>query len=199
MTTAKDTSHINWADWFYYDETSESGLRWACDIINCFGKLTRTRKGQVAGNLDAHGYYRVQLNRSAYKVHRIIYELLTGKRIAIDEEVDHIDQVRSNNAFSNLEPTLKNCRNKKMTSCNKSGVTGVNRTSRMNKSGEQRHYWRATWMTLDGKGKNKCFAVLLYGEERAFSMACEYRNKVIDELNRQGAMYRQHHGKDKAG
>lgn len=46
-----------------------------------------------------------------------------------------------------------------------------------------------------GKSRNKKFSVKKYGLLPAFKMACEYRIKMIEELNQQGAGYTENHGK----
>jgi hypothetical protein len=81
-------------------------------------------------------------------------------------------------------------RNKGKTVRNTSGVTGV--TVAIGKNGVKRY--RVYWMNLDGKAGSKSFSVLKYGEDEAFRLACEYRVKMIAELNEQGAGYGERHG-----
>lgn len=85
----------------------------------------------------------------------------------------------------------KQSRNTRKYSTNTSGVSGV--------------YWAVTgsgnprvvagWIDLDGKPRTKSFLVSKYVEEAAFNMACEYRKKMIEELNLLGAGYTEFHGK----
>lgn len=194
MTKARDTSNMDWGKWFYYDETSPSCLRWSHDVVSSNGNPTKVKKGDVAGGLGTKGYYRVQLKGVHFPVHRVVYELVSGIRLTVDEEIDHCDKVRSNNLFSNLEPTLLNARNRSKNTRNKSGVTGVRRTVQKCRGGAVCHYWQATWITLEGKGRNKVFSLLMYGDDLAFKMACDHRARMIAELNAQGARYRQDHG-----
>ncbi len=49
--------------------------------------------------------------------------------------------------------------------------------------------------SLAGKAKNKKFSVNKHGLLPAFKMACEYRKKMMEELNTQGAGYTENHGK----
>ena len=53
------------------------------------------------------GYYRIHLtdndgNKKYYSLHRVVYESVTGQPIPEDKEVNHIDENKNNNAFSNL-------------------------------------------------------------------------------------------------
>jgi len=57
--------------------------------------------GKQAGSVMADGYYRVGINRKAYKLHRIIYLWHYGD---LPPEIDHIDGNRANNRIENLRP-----------------------------------------------------------------------------------------------
>lgn len=81
----------------------------------------------------------------------------------------------------------KQARNTSKRITNKSGVTGVYIE-------ENRCCTCATWRSLEGKCKKKSFAWSVYGKEKAFRLACEYRKKMIEELNKQGAGYSPSHG-----
>lgn len=86
---------MNWNEYFYYDETSPSCLRWKV-------KRKAAEKDSVAGWDDqCSGYYRVQVCRRQYFVHRIIWELFNGS--IEGQSVDHIDNDRKNNRISNLQ------------------------------------------------------------------------------------------------
>lgn len=84
----------------------------------------------------------------------------------------------------------KQARNRKMVSCNTSGVNGV--------SWRSEGGWLAAcarWNDLDGKRRYKIFTVAKFGLLPAFKMAREYRSKMIEQLNTQGAGYSDSHGK----
>jgi hypothetical protein len=56
-------------------------------------------------------------------------------------------------------------------------------------------YAKAVWNTLDtGKQCTKVFSVKTYGLMPAFLMACNYRIKMIEDLNSKGAGYSVSHG-----
>lgn len=187
---------MNWTEHFYYDESSPTGLRRAkdwCSGIN--HQIIKAYKGDVAGSLSqTEGYFTVKVNNKSFRVHRIIWEMFNGK-IVRGLQVDHLDRNRSNNLISNLRlvSSIINSRNQSFRSTNTSGVCGVGLLINKTKSGQNR-YWKAQWNDLDGRRKAKCFSVELYGEEEAFRLACEYRIRVMQELNEQEAGYTSNHG-----
>lgn len=84
------------------------------------------------------------------------------------------------------------CRNKGMNRRNKTGVTGVHEwIDRKNGT----LYYVASVKGLDGKLKSKHFSTKKYGIENAFKLATEHRQKLIQELNEQGAGYTEFNGK----
>ena len=74
---------------------------------------------------------------------------------------------------------------------------------RINTSGYNGVVWRSTprgatfatafWF-VEGKAKSKTFAVNKFGLLPAFALACSYREKMITQLNTQGAGYSDKHG-----
>lgn len=185
-----------WSAWFYYDPTSPSFLSWKVDIINKYGRKTKTRKGMQAGSIDVHGYYRVQLNRKCYKNHRIIFEMMHNVRIDPSHEVDHVDGVRHNNEINNLKSTTMNSRNCIKGINNTSGFKGVNRSVSTQVNGLESPYWRATWCSIDGKPKSKSFCINKYGEIGAFELAVKERENALILLNMIGAGYSERHLND---
>ena len=100
------------------------------EILNkrSYGKAV---KGAYAGsNNKKLGYKMLWLNRKLQYAHRLIWETYRGV-IPDGFQVDHIDGNGFNNKLSNLRVVSHktNGRNQKMKSTNKSGVTGVSRTS----------------------------------------------------------------------
>jgi hypothetical protein len=184
---------IDWNDWFYYDETSPSCIRWKVDRYK--GKNFETpmvKAGDVAGSICANGYWRVGFRKKQYKVHRIIWFLMHGFHPV---KVDHKDGNKLNNFKSNLRHAdgKINRRNVKKAKNNSSGVTGVTFTGKVIE-GKNYQYWYATWNDITGQPMSKVFSVLVHGYDEAFRLACEYRARMIEELNRQGAGYTERHG-----
>lgn len=81
-------------------------------------------------------------------------------------------------------------RNRRQQITNTSGKTGVYFTVPYGTT-----QVKAQWMGLDGKQYSKSFSTRKYGLLEAFALACAYRDKMILELNEQGAGYTEHHGK----
>jgi hypothetical protein len=184
----------DWATYFYYDETSPSCLRWNVDRYCGKGHNRKVvSKGDVAGNLSKgrHSTWCVMLDYSNYKVHRIIYEMVVGP-CGEGLVVDHFDRDAKNNLVGNLRLVTSeiNSRNMKLSSRNSSGVVGVHFKS--NKAGNT--YWTSSYLDC-GRNFTKNFSITKLGHDEAFKQACEYRVKMIEGLNNQGAGYTEHHGK----
>lgn len=86
--------------------------------------------------------------------------------------------------------SIEQARNKGRSAANNSGVTGVHK----NVKSDRYSYWVASWCSMDGKLRAKYFRIETLGNEEAFGLACEYRKKMIEELNKQGAGYSPSHG-----
>lgn len=193
----KDTVNIEWNDWFIYDETSPTFLRWKVDRYRGrnLAQLIITA-GSVAGTNckdrpDFQSYSSVTLNDTTYSVHRIIYEMLVD-RLTKNDYIDHIDGDRQNNSINNLRKVDRkgNARNVALQSRSSTGVVGVN----YNDKGRWGDYYVAAWRDLDGKRKSKHFRISVLGKQVAFEMACAARLMAIEDLNRQGAGYSERHG-----
>lgn len=187
---------IKWDDLFEYDETSVTCIRWKVEIRSGRnGNQINVSVGDVAGTIPASKKYHsiVSVDSIPYLVHRVVWEMHNGV-IDNDDIIDHEDGDGRNNRIGNLRRTTHpvNMRNCKMRKDNQSGVCGVCKyTSRHGTD-----YFAATWKSLlDGKCKSKTFSTTKYGSDEAFRLAVQYREKMIAELNAQGAGYTHDHGK----
>lgn len=183
---------MNFNDYFYYDETSPSYLRWKITTRNY-----KHKAGDVAGNLHQdHDYYRVGLNFKLYEIHRIVFEVFYKRKIHEGKHIDHIDGNTSNNEISNLREvnSQQNHRNRKKNKSNTTGTVGVTQHTKKSKD-KVYNYWRAKANSLYGESLDKLFSIETYGEEGAFKLACDCRDNFITDLNAQGAGYTEDHGK----
>lgn len=187
----------DWHSLFYYDETSPSCLRWRWDRFRGRGRNQKfISAGDVVGSQNKRdGYWHVHVLGKMYNAHNIVWTMFNG--IQGSYFVDHLDRDRSNTKLSNLRLVTpdQNPRNNSMLSVNKSGVNGVFYRKVKSRHGEGRcnDYWFASWR--DGKQHSKAFSVSKYGHDLAFQLACEHREKMIAQLNEQGAGYSPTHGK----
>ncbi len=179
-----------------FDSNSPSGFKRRVDWL-C-GKSTkryvREKAGTYTGGINKNGYYVVYADGKNLLAHRIIATIF-GLLTSHEDDIDHIDGVRSNNDITNLRcvPRSKNARNRKMPITNTSGVLGVSKNSSIVK-GITYERWVAQWKTVDGKPKLKSFSIKKYGEYEAFKLACEFRKQMIELLNLDGAGYSERHG-----
>ena len=171
-------------DLFYYDSGK---LFWK--IYNFSGSLNNVLRLTCCPNDEVHKVLRsdsyVSTGHSYIKggtkfYHRIVWMVYYQKELLDNEEIDHIDGDRTNNNIENLRKVNRsaNARNTKFNKLNTSGVKGVyfckNRTS----SG-----WRGR-ITINGKSVSKYFNINIFGKDRAFNMAVEWRKNKILELNK---------------
>lgn len=88
----------------------------------------RIQPGRPAGSFGKHGYMQIEVQRRKYLAHRLAWLYVTG--VWPDDEIDHIDTNKANNAFGNLRASgrVANCQNHRVARRdNKSGYLGVSK------------------------------------------------------------------------
>ena len=87
----------------------------------------RAKQGQVVGWINNTGYLIVQIEKSEYLLHRIIYALYHKQNLLPDDVIDHSNQVVSDNRIVNLRKVKKsgNNYNRPLLKSNTSGHRGV--------------------------------------------------------------------------
>lgn len=118
-----------------------------------------------------------------------------GKRPSDNHSIERIDLNKNygpNNCIW-IENKFQH-RNQSKRSDNTSGTTGVYK-EKITRKGKDYFYWIATWYSLCGKSQKKLFSYLKHGDKGAYKLACEYRESAIKQLNANGAMYHDNHGK----
>lgn len=141
MTLAKIINLKQMKEYFYYDATSTTGLRWNKIQRN----NTKSKLHDEAGQLHkSNGYYNVQLNGKKYLVHRIIYSIVNNIELSSDIVIDHIDRNMTNNLENNLRAVTqrKNSNNKIKRGTSKYFGVYYSKTTKK---------WRAACRGLDGK------------------------------------------------
>lgn len=85
---------------------------------------SNTKVGDVAGNLRGDGYLQVTIDRQGYLLHRTVFLYHHG--YLPENDLDHIDQDRTNNRIENLREVSRACnlRNTSNRCTNTSGVKG---------------------------------------------------------------------------
>lgn len=191
MKSRLDYNSVPWNELVYYDETSPSCLRWK-DTAAKISKNRAKDVGKAVGVKMYRGYYKVGFNNHEYYCHRVVW-ILHNTKIDNSLSVDHINGDVSDNTIGNLREVShkSNLQNVKLRANNSSGITGVS-YSRQKLTGAE--YWQAYINDASGKRVIKSFSIIQLGYDRAFELACEYRNNLVIEQNNAGAEYTERHG-----
>lgn len=177
----------NFKDYFYYDESSPTKLRWKI-------KKGRREANSVAGSFASGptGEKRtvnVRLNQKNYVAHRIIWILLHGE-IPSGMVIDHINGNPWDNHISNLacKSLLHNSQNIKKYVNNTTGFTGVVYV----KYGEVVYGITAS-ICNQGNRSVKYFPIKGIGIEGAINNARKWRDDKMSEFNENGANFTDRH------
>ena len=178
---------IDFSEYFYYDETSPSCLRWK---INKGKYKIGDVAGKVCGSESKGYYYTVEALQKINKVHRVILCLKGFDPTGY--VTDHINGNSLDNRIDNLRlcSIAENQRNRRMYKSNTSSISGINFTQ--NYSGNR--YVQSRIYNLNGKRICKYFNIDKLGLLPAFRDAVQWRQSMLLELNRQGAGYSERHG-----
>jgi len=128
----------------------------------------RIKQFSEAGSLNAQGYLVSSLNGKQNLIHRVIYEILLGRKLKSGECIDHIDGDKSNNRLNNIRLTDYggNARAFRKKSHGKSSkYRGV-------QFDRERNSWRAA-INVDGK--------LIQRRAKTEELAAMKYNELVDE------------------
>lgn len=155
------------------------------DTLKAWRIHTKKCCGKRADCPEPRGYRSVKLCGKNIKAHRILFKMYHEYE---PEQIDHHNRNRSDNSISNLRPSsyAENSRNHKKQE--RDLPTGVH----YRETGGARFI--AAWRERNGKQSTRSFSIKQHGHDKAFQLACDYRAKMIAELNEQGAGYSETHG-----
>jgi len=83
---------------------------------------------RIVGNKESKGYLQIKIGNRLYMAHRLAWLYATNEDpITSGMQIDHIDNNKANNAFSNLRlvTNKQNCENRTLNVRNKTGHRGV--------------------------------------------------------------------------
>lgn len=132
----------------------------------------RQQKGDVAGTIKK-GYVSIKIDYKDYKAHRLAWLYMTGEWP--EYEIDHIDEVKSNNRWSNLrEATRSQNAAARTSSSNSAGLRGVEQIS----SGK----WRASLFV----NRTRIYIGTFLTKEDAHKAYIEEKEKRFGEFSNEG-------------
>lgn len=140
-------------DYFYYDVSSPSCLRWKRDVG------TKIKAHDSCGTLKSDLHWRVTVAGKHFYCHRIIWELFNGS-IESGFVIDHLSGDSTDNSITNLRKiSIKdNTRNAKLRIDNTTNIKGVSILKNKDKNGNIYLYVTASYQK-DGIRINKRFSV----------------------------------------
>lgn len=103
-----------------FDYDPEAGI-----LIWKISSSSRAQAGSCAGSIGKDGYYGVGIHKKRYRLHRIIWLHVYG--YLPENDLDHINQIRTDNRIKNLREVSRMCNNRNTGNQknNTSGVKGV--------------------------------------------------------------------------
>jgi hypothetical protein len=99
------------------------------------GYAGKAKAGAIAGTLRSDGYVAIGIDGTTYRAHVLAWWFMTGLPVPRGKDLDHKNQVRSDNRWSNLrlKDRSGNNHNADPQKSNKSGVKGVSWVQSRNK------------------------------------------------------------------
>lgn len=82
-----------------------------------------TKAGSIAGTLTADGYIRITISKKPYYAQQLAVLYMTGEWP--EDEVDHINRIRSDNRWCNLRGATKQENQRNRNTWSKSGYLGI--------------------------------------------------------------------------
>jgi HNH endonuclease len=101
------------------------------------------KTGDIADNVDSHGYVRIEINGRSYKARRLAFLIMRGRWPA--DEIDHINRNPVDNRWCNLREAshAEGMRNRSLQKNNKFGRPGIQKKIKWKISNPHRFCWSA--------------------------------------------------------
>ena len=135
-------------------------------------------------SVGTHGW-QVRLQRRGVRYQRYFADRRWGgKRAALLRARQYRDRVlaRIDDSPEGDSEARPRVRSHSSTVDNRSGMVGVTRVRSLASNGSYYESWQATWSPRPGQRKCVRFSVRRYGDEEAFSLACDARRRAIGAL-----------------
>jgi hypothetical protein len=134
----------------------------------------------MKSEINTKGYYIVQLYNDGRNYRKLVHRLIAKMFIPNPnnlEQIDHINQNRSDNRLENLRWVSRkdNNRNRCMNKNNTTGNQGVFFRN------DDYDRWIADWTDNQGKRRTKSFSIKKYGDN-AKQLAIDFRKMKVDEF-----------------
>lgn len=138
---------------------------------------TVNRSGKIAGG------WQVRIQRRGHKIDKFFSDAVYGgKRPSLQHAKDYRDLVEQNFRKYKVRDLAK-----RPSIRNRSGIVGVRLHQQKDRRGEfeyQYWYWVAQWTDGRGRRRTKSFSVHRHGDEEAYRLAYEARNKGVRQAKR---------------
>ena len=146
--------------------------------------------------------WQVRLQRRGVRYQRFFGDSRWGgKRAALSRARQYRDRVlaRIDDALAGENDAPPRVRSHSSTADNRSGMVGVTRVRSLASNGSYYESWQATWSPQPGQRKCVRFSVRRYGDDEAFSLACEVRREAIGALLGRGRQCRRRNESSRRG
>lgn len=143
--------------------------------------ISRIETTSSTGNVN--GGWEVRLQRRGHKTEKFFSDFAyEGKRAALQAAKEFRDQLEQQDRKYTVKELAANPSVR-----NRSGIVGVRLHHQKDRRGEfeyQYWYWIAQWTDGRGRRRTRSFSVHQYGDDEAFRLACEARNKGVRQAKR---------------